>query len=194
MLKLKKVWDPVIRLWHWVLVLTVAISWIFGKYMSFDNVLWHFYLGYFAIGLVIFRLIWGLVGPHTVRFRNFFPTPPKIHSYAKNMFRRTPSGVVGHNPLGAVWIFVILIVLFLQAGSGLFIETDDFFESGPLYDYASNATVKTMEGIHYYCSNVLLGMVILHVSIVLFYLLWKKENLVKPMITGWKWTKDKDDQ
>ena len=192
MLKQQKIWDLVTRLWHWVLVFSVTTAWIFGEYMSFDNVDWHFYLGYLTLGLIAFRIVWGIFGPGTVRFKNFFPTPLKIFSYTKTLFHRSPSGMAGHNPLGAAWIYTMLILLFVEAGSGLFIDTDDFFENGPLFNYASDATIKTMRGIHYICSNVLLGMVILHVSIVVFYLLWKKENLVKPMITGWKWVKDRD--
>ena len=63
----EKIWDPVTRLWHWVLVLSVGVGWSFGKFMSFDTVQWHFYLGYLTLGLMIFRYLWGFVGPAPVR-------------------------------------------------------------------------------------------------------------------------------
>ncbi|MDX1812019.1 MAG: cytochrome b/b6 domain-containing protein, partial [Gammaproteobacteria bacterium] len=73
MLKLQKIWDPVTRLWHWVLAITVIVSWSFGEFMSFDNVVWHFYLGYLILGLIGFRVIWGILGPAPIRFKTFFP-------------------------------------------------------------------------------------------------------------------------
>lgn len=175
------------RLWHWVLVLCVAISWSFGKYMSFDNVLWHFYLGYTILGLLAFRVVWGFLGPKPIRFTSLLPSPKSLINYIKTLPRRTPSGNSGHNPLGSLWILAILCMLIAQGLTGLFIDADDFFEYGPLFDYVSEDTAKLFNGWHYYLSNIILAMVVLHVSMLVFYLLWKKENLIKPMISGWKW-------
>lgn len=186
----ERIWDPVTRVWHWVLVLGVGVSWAFGKYMSLDNVLWHFYLGYLILGLLGFRIIWGLVGPAPVRFKTLLPMPSAIAEYIKTLPRRTPSGSGGHNPLGALWIIAMIILLTAEGITGLFIDADDFFEYGPLFDSVSEDTAKLLNGWHYYLSNIILGMVILHVSMLIFYLLWKKENLIKPMISGWKWIKD----
>ena len=188
-LQREKIWDPVTRLWHWVLVLAVGTSWSFGKFMSFDNVVWHFYLGYFILGLLVFRIIWGLMGPQAVRFSNLPVSPTALFGYSKTLFHRTPSGSAGHNPLGSLWIIAILLFLIAQGITGLFIDADDFFEYGPLFDYVSEDTAKLLNGWHYYSSNIILGMVILHVVMVIFYQLWKKENLITPMINGWKWVK-----
>jgi cytochrome b len=191
-LQQEKIWDPVLRLWHWVLVLAVCVSWSFGEFMSFDNVVWHFYLGYLIFGLLGFRILWGVIGPKPARFRSFLPTSRSVIEYMKTLSRRSPSGIAGHNAMGALWIFAMLFLLLAQAFTGLFIDADDFFEYGPLYDSVSEDTAKLFNGWHSTMSDIILIMVILHVSVVLFYLIWKKENLIKPMITGWKWVKEKD--
>ena len=91
--------------------------------------------------------------------------------------------------LGFAAVIALLLVLAAQAGTGLFIETDDFFESGPLYGYVSEATVNSLTWWHHFLSKVLLALVVLHLAAILFYRLWKREDLVKPMITGWKWVR-----
>lgn len=188
-LELVKIWDPVTRLWHWVLAAVVITNWIFGEFMSFDTVVWHFYLGYTALGLLAFRLVWGFAGPVPVRWRNLFPHPAALKRYLGHLGKREPSGTPGHNPLGSLSAIALLLVLVGQAGTGLFIETDDFFESGPLYGYVSEATINSLTWWHHFLSKVLLGLVVLHLLAILYYRLWKRENLVKPMITGWKWVR-----
>ena len=178
------------RVWHWVLVLVVGVGWSFGKFMSSDNVTWHFYLGYVIFALIVFRVFWDLFGPASLRFKTLKPAPSSAIKYIRSLTQRKPSGDAGHSPLGSLWIIAILILLTAQGISGLFIEAEDFFENGPLFDYVSEETSDLFYNWHYYLSNIILGMVILHVSVILFYLLWKKENLVKPMITGWKQIRD----
>ncbi len=188
-LEQQKVWDPLIRLWHWLLAATVITNWIFGEFMSFETVRWHFYLGYAVLGLLAFRLLWGFVGPDAVRWHHFFPTPRALWHYMRKLARREPSGLAGHNPLGALAALGLLLVLLGQAGTGLFIESDDFFESGPLVGYVSQAVINRLTWWHHFLSEVLLALVVLHLSAIGFYQIWKRENLVKPMITGWKWVK-----
>ncbi|HKJ94537.1 MAG TPA: cytochrome b/b6 domain-containing protein [Gammaproteobacteria bacterium] len=184
-----KVWDPVSRLWHWVLAVAVVANWIFGSYMTFDTVQWHFYVGYAILALLVFRLIWGFIGPGPVRFKSFLPTPSKVTGYLGHVFKREPSGFAGHTPLGALSVYAILLVVAGQAISGLFIETDDFFDEGPLNDYVSDDVVDLMNSWHHTLPDVILILVILHVAAIAFYWAWKRENLVKPMITGWKWVR-----
>ena len=154
--------------------------------MSFDTVTWHFYIGYTVLGLLAFRLLWGFVGPAPVRWRSLFPRPSELTAYLSEVGKREPSGTPGHNPLGSLSVIALLLVLMGQAGTGLFIETDDFFESGPLYGYVSEATVNSLTWWHHFLSKVLLALVVLHLLAILFYRLWKREDLLKPMITGWK--------
>jgi len=186
-----KVWDPVTRLWHWVLAAAVITNWIFGEFMSFDTVSWHFYLGYTVLALLGFRLLWGFVGPAPVRWCSLLPRPAELMSYIGKVGKREPSGTPGHNPLGSLSVIALLLVLAAQAGTGLFIETDDFFESGPLYGYVSEATVNSLTWWHHFLSKVLLALVVLHLVAILFYRLWKREDLLQPMITGWKWVRRK---
>jgi cytochrome b len=188
-LQREKIWDPVTRLWHWVLAFAVALNWTFGTYMSFDTVKWHFYTGYLILGLMAFRILWGFIGPAPIRFAAFIPTPASLLQYLKTVHRREPSGTPGHNPLGALSVIAMLVVITAQGCTGLFIETDDFFEYGPLNGYVSEKTADFMSGWHHYLSDVILILVILHVAAIVFYLLWKRENLIKPMISGWKWVR-----
>jgi cytochrome b len=189
---LEKIWDPVTRLWHWILVLAVSLGWSFGKFMSFDTIQWHFYIGYLILGLMVFRYLWGFAGPTPVRYRAIIPTPTALLTYLRHMGRRAPSGSPGHNPVGSLSVIAMLAVIGAQALSGLFIESDDFFEYGPLAGYVSEAMVNRLTWWHHFNADVILVLVILHVSAILFYLVWKKENLIKPMITGWKWVKRTD--
>jgi len=187
--KQEKIWDPVTRLWHWVLALAVGVGWSFGKFMSFDNVQWHFYLGYLVLALVLFRWLWGFIGPAPVRFTALLPTPGALLGYLRHVGRREPSGTPGHNPLGSVSVLLMLLAITAQAVTGLFIASDDFFESGPLAGYVSEATADRLTWWHHLNADFILVLVVLHLGAILFYLLWKKENLVKPMISGWKWVK-----
>lgn len=189
---LEKIWDPVTRLWHWVLVLAVSVGWVFGKYMSFDTVQWHFYIGYLILALMLFRYLWGFAGPTPVRYRAIIPTPTEVFIYLRHMGRREPSGSPGHNPVGSLSVIAMLIVITAQAVTGLFIESDDFFEYGPLAGYVSESVVNRLTWWHHFNADVILVLVVLHVGAILFYLLWKRENLIKPMISGWKWVKRTD--
>jgi len=190
----EKIWDPVTRLWHWVLVLSVGVGWSFGKFMSFDNIQWHFYLGYLTLGLMVFRYLWGCVGPVPVRFRALLPTPASLLSYLRTVGQRKPSGTPGHNPLGSLSVILMLLAISAQAITGMFLESDDFFESGPLAGYVSEATRAQLTWWHHLNADVILILVVLHVGAILFYLLWKNENLIKPMISGWKWVRRDGDK
>lgn len=185
----EKIWDPVTRLWHWVLVIAVVAGWSFGKFMSFSTIMWHFYCGYTIIGLLVFRYLWGFVGPSPIRYRALVPTPAQFISYVRTFLRRAPSGTRGHNPLGSMSVIAVLLLLTAQAGTGLFIVSDDFFESAPLAHLVSEAVNNRLTWWHKLLSKFVLGIVVLHVSAIIFYLLWKKENLIMPMISGWKWVK-----
>jgi cytochrome b len=176
----------VTRVWHWVLALAILLTWPFGKFMSFDTVLWHFYLGYLILGLMLIRLIWGLVGPQPIRLSRLFYRPTLIIAYFKTLPKRHPSGSAGHNPLGALSVIAMLVIITLQALSGLFLETEDFFEYAPLNKYVSEDTMKFLLGWHHRFADLILILVILHISAILFYLVWKNENLIKPMLSGWK--------
>jgi cytochrome b len=186
---LTKVWDPVTRIWHWLLVLAVSAGWYMGEFMSFETVMWHFYMGYTIIGLLLFRLVWGLFGPKPIRWCTMFASLFHLKTYLSTVARREPSGVKGHNPMGALSVLFMICVLTGQVTTGLFIESEDFFETGPLYYLADSSTIDALTWWHHFLAKVLLATVVLHLSALAFYLLWKRENLIRPMITGFKYVK-----
>lgn len=189
-LRREKIWDPVTRLWHWVLAVVVITGWSLGEFMTFSTIDWHFYCGYTVLGLLAFRLLWGLVGPRPIRLRGLLPGPRALLTTLRQLPQRQPSGTPGHNPLGALSVVAMLLVLGAQAGSGLFVESDNFFESGPLASEVPEAVRDRMSWWHGVLSKGVLGLVVLHVCAMAFYWLWKRENLVWPMVTGWKWVKE----
>lgn len=174
------------RLWHWVFAAAVTANWILGTFMSFYTVQWHFYVGYLVLALLGFRLLWGVVGPAPVQFRSFLPTPSKIARDLGSFFRREPGGALGHSALGALSVYVMLLVIAGQAITGLFIEADDYFEEAPLFAYVPGAVSDFMNTVHHTLPDVILILVALHVAAIVFYLVWKRENLIMPMIHGWK--------
>lgn len=188
----ERVWDIPTRVFHWVLVLTVCTGWWLGDNLSFSNIDWHFYLGYTTGGLVVFRVLWGFIGPQSSRFSALFFRPGDVIAYLKNVPRRKPSGVAGHNPIGSLSVLALLLTLTVQVSTGLFAEADDLFSSGPLSNLVSSSTVQLANAIHEISAKVLLVLVGLHVAAVLFYLLWKGENLISAMITGRKVVKRTD--
>jgi len=182
----KRVWDLPVRLFHWLLVICVCASWYIGDNRSFDNIQWHFYLGYCVGGLIVFRLIWGMIGPPSARISALFYGPRSIIKYARTTLRRSPSGTAGHNPLGSWSVIALLTSLALQVITGLFAYDDGLFSGGPLTVYVSEAAVLQMNYIHGINANILLALVTLHVFAAFFYLFWKRENLISAMITGRK--------
>ena len=159
--------------------------------MAFDTIDWHFYLGYTVLGLMLFRCVWGFIGPTPIRFKALLATPAQTLQYLKKMGGRAPSGSPGHNPIGSLSVIAMILSIILQAVTGLFIESDDFFESAPLAGYVSEGVIGQMNWLHHLNAKIILVLVGLHIFAILFYLLWKKENLIMPMITGWKWVKIK---
>ena len=185
------VWDPVTRLWHWLLAASVITGWILGEFRTFSIMQWHIYLGYLTGGLLVFRYVWGWVGPAPIRHRTLVASLRGIPAYLRRLGRRRPSGVAGHNPLGALSVIAMVLALTAQVVTGLFSEDDALFFSGPLASEVSSDTIETMTSYHHLFSNVVLVLVALHVAAILFYLVWKRENLVVPMLNGLKWVKDR---
>ena len=185
------VWDPVTRLWHWLLAASVITGWILGEFRTFSIMQWHIYLGYLTGGLLVFRYVWGWVGPAPIRHRTLVGSLRGISAYLRRLGRRRPSGVAGHNPLGALSVIAMVLALTAQVVTGLFSEDDALFFSGPLASEVSSDTIETMTSYHYLFSNVVLVLVALHLAAILFYLVWKRENLVVPMLNGLKWVKDR---
>ena len=172
-----RVWDVPTRLIHWLIVLLVAASWWTGDTGRMD---WHRYSGYLLLGLVSFRIYWGLVGASTARFRQFVRGPRVVLSYLRGRWETLP----GHNPVGALSTLVLLALLAAQVVLGLFAVDVDGIESGPLSNHVSFATGRACAKLHHQLFDVLLVLIAAHVAAVLFYVVVKKQNLIAAMFTG----------
>ncbi len=182
----RKVWDVPTRLFHWALVGTVLTGLYLGEFRDFSTIQLHFYFGYATGGLLVFRLIWGVIGPAHARLSTLLPSPGALLGYIGGMFRRRPSAVAGHNPVGALSVLAMLVALSVQVVTGLCSEDDGLFSQGPLAGYLDSATVLTMTALHHWSSRVVMALIALHLAAILFYRIWKHEDLVTAMVTGWK--------
>jgi len=159
------------------MVLFVAASWWTAETKRMD---WHQYSGYALLAVVTFRLYWGFFGSSTARFSRFVQGPRTVLAYLKGQWTALP----GHNPLGALSVVALLGLLFAQIVLGLFTVDVDGIESGPLSTYVSFDAGRVAADWHDGLFDVLIWLVVLHVAAVLFYLLYKKENLVAAMLHG----------
>ena len=184
------VWDRTTRLWHWLLAASVITGWSLGEFRTFSIMQWHIYLGYCTGALLLFRYAWGWAGPAPVRHRTLFASLRDMPAYLRRVGVRSPSGVPGHNPVGALSVIAMVLALTAQVVTGLFSEDDALFHSGPLASEVSSDTVVMMTGYHNLFAKFVLALVALHVAAILFYLVWKRENLIVPMLSGRKWVKD----
>ena len=179
-----KVWDLPIRLFHWLLVVLLIAS-VSSARIGGNLMTTHMLLGYFVLALLIFRLIWGFLGGHHARFTEFVRGPTIVWRYAISFTRKDAPRYLGHNPLGAWSVITMLTVLLLQASTGLF-ASDDIFTEGPLYPLVSNDTSSLLTRFHNFNAIIIGILVAIHLMAVLFYLIVKGENLIKPMFTGRK--------
>jgi len=179
------VWDLPLRLFHWLFAGSVLASWATAQ-LGVSWMKWHLRLGYWTMGLLVFRILWGLVGPRHARFSSFLTGPRRIWSHARQL---TAAGhglnSVGHNPLGGLMVIFMLLLAVLQVGTGLF-ATDDITWSGPYNPSVSSATAELLTRIHHINFNVIWLAIALHIAAILFYALVRKDNLVPAMLTGWK--------
>jgi cytochrome b len=178
------VWDLPLRVFHWLLVLSLTSAYITAE-LGFDWKQIHIYLGYLTIGLVVFRIIWGFVGPRHARFANFLTGPSVVWRYAKGLAAGTMIQTAGHNPLGGISVIIMLVLVGFQAGTGLF-ATDDIVWTGPYNAAVGEATADRLTAWHHINFNILLVAVALHIMAIAFYFLVKKQNLVAAMLHGKK--------
>jgi cytochrome b len=178
------VWDPATRIFHWLLVFLVGFTFATGK-IGGNTMTWHQWGGFAVLVLVCFRLLWGLVGGRHARFRSFVKGPRTVWDYAALLWRADTPRYLGHNPLGGWSILAMLLVLLIQAGTGLF-ANDDILTEGPLYALVSKAASDTLTRVHRLNQQLLAALVAIHLAAVFFHLAVKHENLIGPMITGRK--------
>ena len=173
------VWDLPIRLFHWCLVILVGVLFLTASLGALDA---HELAGEGALALLIFRLIWGVVGSQTAQFNNFIGGLAAIRQYL--VYRQSKS--LGHNPLGGWMVVTMLASLLIQASTGL-IANDGISFHGPLAHGVTPSLSDMASSVHHGLATLLGGLVVIHVTAILLYWVIGKENLVTPMFTGNKW-------
>jgi cytochrome b len=176
-----RVWDLPTRAFHWSLVVCVAGLVISGN-LGGGAMAWHFRFGYCVATLLMFRVVWGLVGGHWSRFASFAYPPGQVLNYLRSGGNAIHK--VGHNPLGALSVFAMLGILVLQVASGL-MSDDEISASGPLVRWVSGNWVSLATWYHKDIGKVILiFLVVTHLGAITFYRWRKNEHLVRPMLTG----------
>ena len=175
---LRPVWDLPTRLFHWLLTALIAFSWWSAETGQID---WHIWSGLAILALLIFRLLWGLVGSSTARFANFVHGPRAVLDYVRD--HRTWR-VAGHNPVGALSVIVLLLATAAQVALGLVSVDEDGLNEGPLARLVSLEASEKARDLHSDMFDVLLFLIALHVAAILFYRLLLGRRLTGPMITG----------
>jgi cytochrome b len=175
------VWDWPLRVFHWTLAASLTVSFA-THYLGIEWFEWHRRAGYVALVLVCFRIAWGVVGPRYSRFASFVRGPRAVLEYAAG---RTPQPLAGHNPLGGLSVLLMLAVVALQAGTGLF-ANDEIANAGPFYGWVSQETSNRITALHELNSQVMLGVIALHLLAVAWYDLVRRAGLVRAMWSGRK--------
>ncbi len=172
-----RVWDLPIRLFHWSLVLLFGVSWWSAETGHMD---WHRLSGETILGLVVFRVIWGIIGSDTARFVQFIRSPFQLIAY----LRGTSDSKIGHNPIGGYSVVLLLLLLGIQIKSGLYAVDTDGLESGPLSYLVSFEQGRESAHFHHFSFNILLALIGFHILAIVFYRLVRKRKLIPPMMTG----------
>ena len=183
---LMRIWDLPTRLFHWTLVVLVVLSYATGEFELLD-MRWHFWAGYAALALIVFRILWGLFGSQTSRFAEFVRGPAAAVAYVRALASATARPSIGHNPLGGWSVLALLACVLAQTITGLF-ASDELDVDGPLVAHVSTHTVKLMTRLHHWNQSLLLALVGVHIVAVLLYLLVKHDNLIAPMLSGQRLT------
>ena len=206
-----RVWDPLVRIFHWSLVLAFTVAYPSGD----EESSLHVYSGYVVLGLIAFRVLWGLIGTHYARFSDFVYSPGTVIQYLKDLVAKNPKHYIGHNPAGGAMVIAMLLCLFVVSLSGLKVYAIEE-GLGPLAGEAPALTVispayadddddkhgKNVNGnveneqaeefweeIHEVSSNFMLLLIFLHITGVIISGRLHDEHLVKPMLTGKKISK-----
>ncbi len=178
-----RVWDLPTRLFHWTLA-TAIVALVITAHVGGAAMPWHFRLGYLVFGLLLFRLVWGLVGGRWSRFSSFIYGPGTVLRYLRGQARPDEFLDVGHNPLGSFSVFALIGLLVVQVATGL-VADDEIASTGPLNRFVSNAIANKASAWHADIGQwIIIALAVLHVVAIGYYLLRHRNNLVRPMVTG----------
>ncbi len=171
------IWDLPTRLFHWILVIACATAWITYELGEME---YHSWCGYTVLTLILFRIVWGFWGSVHSRFADFITHPKAAIHYMQG---RLPVKA-GHSPLGGAAVAAMLMIIFMQAVTGLF-NSDEIFFDGPYFHAIDRELAGTLGALHETLFNVLLFLVVLHISAIAFYQLKLKKKLIVAMFTGY---------
>lgn len=182
--KMVRVWDPLVRLFHW----SLAVSFMIAFLTEDDLLVVHVWAGYTIFGLILVRLIWGFVGPRHARWSDFIKEPGEIIAYLKAVARFRGPRYLGHNPAGGAMVVALLVSLIATGLSGLAVYGAQELSGplAPMFSGLSEGWAHLLEDVHEVLASLTLLLVILHLAGVAFASLEHRENLVKAMITGLK--------
>ena len=177
----QRVWDGPTRAMHWLLVVFLGVCWWTGVHNQLE---YHLYAGYAVLWIALMRLYWGFFGSSTARFTHFVRGPVGVLNYARTLHHRDTAHSYGHNPVGAISVLLMLAMVLAVVGFGLFAVDVDSLYSGPLSSYVTFKGGRHLAHLHYHWFEYLLAVIGLHIAAVAFYFVYKRQNLVAPMISG----------
>jgi len=177
------VWDIWTRLFHWSLVLCVLFLLFSGETGNgfYD---WHRYIGEAVLALLLFRICWSIIGSSNNRLSILVTHPKRSLDHLASLFRRRPPPERGHNPAGGWAVLLMLLLLSVQAFTGLFIADEDELLEGAFYQSISSDWSEELLHIHHFNSRLIIAIVVLHVLMIAVYRVWGKTNLVSQMLSG----------
>jgi cytochrome b len=176
------VWDIPVRIFHWLIVALVAAAYATWR---LNWMVWHGWIGYAVLTLVLFRLLWGFFGGETARFSGFLSAPRTVFQHLKNSFRREPDHQVGHNPAGGWMVVLLLALLLVETLTGVYVA-NDIADEGPLTEIVPARAADAIASAHAIVWDVLLAAIVLHVLAIAGFAAIKGQNLLHPMVTGTK--------
>jgi len=178
-----RVWDPFVRIFHWSLVLTFTIAWLSGDELE----VLHINAGYAVLGLVLLRIVWGFVGTHHARFRDFIYPPAEVKGFLKDTVMQRARRYLGHNPAGGMMIILMLVSLVITTVTGIaYYGIED--GAGPLAMLAGipETGEEMLEEVHEFFANLMVLLVVVHVIGVVIESQFHHESLIRAMLTGRK--------
>ena len=177
-----KVWDLPVRLFHWGIVLLILAAWVSQEFGRMDI---HMWIGEWILALLLFRIVWGLIGSDTARFSRFLQSPMAALRHLSHIRRREPDTEIGHNAAGGWMVLGMLALIGIQAGTGLF-SNDDGDAEGPLVHLVSKDRSDWLSHIHSLNFDLIEIVIVLHILAIIAYAVLKRHDLVRPMVTGTK--------
>jgi cytochrome b len=184
-----RVWDWPTRAFHWLLVFCMISAWASHKFapaLGDVTLKWHRWNGYAILVLLVFRLLWGVLGSSTSRFSHFIRGPFFTLRYALDFAGGKKRPFLGHNPLGTVMIVVLLVAVLVQGVLGLFTLEHNEIVAGPLKRLISDETTELVSKWHLRGFNILLVFVAIHISANIAYALIAREPMIRAMVSGKK--------